>query len=394
MEVERDTTRAVVPRGGGGSLSDADVSKYRDAGAIANTVLYEIAKLCTVGASVAGLCARGDALMREALDSVYRSGSVYKSRDFEKGIAWPTCISINNCTGNYSPFSDESVDLNAGDVCKIKLGVHIDGMIAIVGHTVFIGAPADSPVEGPTADATCAAFMAMDVASRLVRHGAKASDVTTQMGAVSDCYKCSVVTGSTVSSVDQFIIEGQQSKFVRADDVGGSDDFDFETDQVVIVESSVSTGTGMHKPADLRHTVFRRNVNRQHQLKLQTGRKLFTCIQKENPVMAWSLPRWASSDLPESQLKMSVSEMKRNDLVFEYPVMVEQPGSIVVTQISTFLLTKTGVLQLTGNLPPPYVSSQHTLPPALAKTLQMARPKAPRTGKEAAEQHLAGVAVE
>ena len=117
-------------------------------------------------------------------------------------------------------------------------------------------------------------------------------------------------------------------------------------------------------------------------------------VQKDNPVMAWSLPRWASDDVPLAQIKMSITEMKRHDLVFEYPVMVERAGTIVATQLSTFLLTKSGVLQLTGNLPPPYVASRKELAPELQRVLQAARPKPPRTGKEAAMQHSTDVPVE
>lgn len=53
-----------------------------------------------------------------------------KSKKIEKGIAFPTCISVNNVCGHYSPLKDESSTLNNGDLAKIDLGVHIDGYIA------------------------------------------------------------------------------------------------------------------------------------------------------------------------------------------------------------------------------------------------------------------------
>lgn len=61
----------------------------------------------------------------------------------EKGIAFPTCISINDVCGHYSPLISDANDkeaeaglLKEGDVVKIDLGVHIDGYISLVGHTV------------------------------------------------------------------------------------------------------------------------------------------------------------------------------------------------------------------------------------------------------------------
>ena len=37
----------------------------------------------------------------------------------EKGIAFPTCISINNCCGHFSPLKEDSINLKKGDVAKM-----------------------------------------------------------------------------------------------------------------------------------------------------------------------------------------------------------------------------------------------------------------------------------
>lgn len=47
----------------------------------------------------------------------------------EKGIAFPTCISVNNIVGHYSPLKSEDSILKKGDLAKISLGVHIDGFV-------------------------------------------------------------------------------------------------------------------------------------------------------------------------------------------------------------------------------------------------------------------------
>jgi len=61
----------------------------------------------------------------------------------EKGIAFPTCISSNDICGHYSPLISDAADkekpqctLAEGDVVKVDLGVHIDGFISLLGHTV------------------------------------------------------------------------------------------------------------------------------------------------------------------------------------------------------------------------------------------------------------------
>ena len=55
------------------------------------------------------------------------------------GIAFPTSLSINEQCGNFSPLKSESRILKEGDLVKVDLGVHIDGFIAIAGHSIVVG---------------------------------------------------------------------------------------------------------------------------------------------------------------------------------------------------------------------------------------------------------------
>ena len=56
----------------------------------------------------------------------------------EKGIAFPTCISVNRTVCHFSALAGDATKLKEGDVAKIDIGVHIDGHIGQVAHTVFV----------------------------------------------------------------------------------------------------------------------------------------------------------------------------------------------------------------------------------------------------------------
>jgi methionine aminopeptidase len=43
----------------------------------------------------------------------------FKTAKVEKGVAFPTCISANECVGHYSPLKGESDAIKAGDVLKM-----------------------------------------------------------------------------------------------------------------------------------------------------------------------------------------------------------------------------------------------------------------------------------
>jgi len=58
------------------------------------------------GADIYTVCQEGDKYMEEELQKVFTNK---KSKKLERGIAFPTCISINYVMGHYSPMKDESI---------------------------------------------------------------------------------------------------------------------------------------------------------------------------------------------------------------------------------------------------------------------------------------------
>lgn len=68
------------------------------------------------GADIATVCNTIDAMIEDEVRKTYNSK---KSKNIERGIAFPTCISVNNVMGHYSPLLDESSVLQEGDVAKM-----------------------------------------------------------------------------------------------------------------------------------------------------------------------------------------------------------------------------------------------------------------------------------
>ena len=70
-----------------------------------------------------------------------------KERDLSKGVAFPVCVSVNNCINHFSPLqSEEDVTLKADDLVKLDFGAHIDGFIAVVAHSLVVGATVENKV--------------------------------------------------------------------------------------------------------------------------------------------------------------------------------------------------------------------------------------------------------
>ncbi|KAF6207208.1 hypothetical protein GE061_018448 [Apolygus lucorum] len=95
---------------------DLVVTKYKMAGDIVNRVLKKVIDACVPDASVRQICEFGDSLLNEETSKVFK-----KEKELRKGIAFPTCISVNNCICHYSPLESEPEQLNLknGDVVKV-----------------------------------------------------------------------------------------------------------------------------------------------------------------------------------------------------------------------------------------------------------------------------------
>lgn len=130
-------------------------------------MLKETVEACKVGVLVRELCATADKRLEEETGKAFK-----KDKKVGKGIAFPCCVSVNHCICHYSPLkSDADLTLKDGDLVKIDLGAHIDGFIAVVAHTVAVGASKDNKMKGRKADALMAAHLASEAALRLVKPG-------------------------------------------------------------------------------------------------------------------------------------------------------------------------------------------------------------------------------
>jgi len=103
-EPEEDTT-----------LANSDVvTKYQESARIANEVLKEMMALVIPGAKVLDLCRAGDAAIEAKCATIFKKKE--KGKVVEKGVAFPVCVSINECVCNVSPLSSEG-EVGALDWC-------------------------------------------------------------------------------------------------------------------------------------------------------------------------------------------------------------------------------------------------------------------------------------
>jgi methionine aminopeptidase len=90
------------------------VDKFKAAADIANRVMIAVLEYIQPGQNVVEICAYGDKLIEEVTQASFKK--VKKN----KGLAFPTCVSINNCAGHLSPLpEDPPIIVQAGDLLKV-----------------------------------------------------------------------------------------------------------------------------------------------------------------------------------------------------------------------------------------------------------------------------------
>jgi len=239
------------------SLRNSEVtSKYKNAGQVANSVIAKLITESVDGKNILELCELGDKLIVEGAKSVYKS-----NKKMERGIAFPTCISVNHIAGHYSPEAGDKAALKDGDVVKIDIGVHLDGFIAVAAHTHVVGNSSGRPTTGKAADAICAAHLAGDAILRLLKPGSKNSEIPGVVKAITEAFHVNPVEAVLSHQMKRFIIDATKvipNKFNAEQAV---EEFQFEEDEVYAIDIVVSTGTGKTREQDPRPTIYKRDVD-------------------------------------------------------------------------------------------------------------------------------------
>ncbi|XP_060211022.1 ERBB-3 BINDING PROTEIN 1-like isoform X2 [Lycium barbarum] len=314
------------------------VTKYKCAAEILNKALQLVVSECKPKAKIVDLCEKGDAFIKEQTGNMYKNAK----KKIERGVAFPTCISVNNTVCHFSPlFSDETV-LEEGDMVKIDMGSHIDGFIAVVAHTHVLQG---GPITGRAADVVAAANTAAEVALRLVRPGRKNSDLTEAIQKVAAAYDCKIVEGVLSHQMKQFVIDGNKVVLSVSNPDTRDDDAEFEENEVYWVDIVTSTGEGKPELLDEKQTtIYKRAVDKSYDLKMKASRFIFSKISQKFPIMPFTV-----RDLEEKRARLGLVECVNHELLQPYPVLHEKPGDLVAHIKFTVLLMPNGSDRITSH---------------------------------------------
>ncbi|XP_030570003.1 proliferation-associated protein 2G4 [Drosophila novamexicana] len=362
---------------------DLVVTKYKLAGEIANKTLKTVIGLCVPDASVREICTKGDNLLTEETGKVYK-----KEKELKKGIAFPTCLSVNNCVCHFSPAkNDADYTLKAGDVVKIDLGAHIDGFIAVAAHTIVVGAGADQKISGRQADVILAAYWSVQAALRLLKSGSSNYSITDAVQQISESYKCKPIEGMLSHELKQFKIDGEKTIIQNPSEAQRKEHekCSFETHEVYAIDVIVSSGEGVGREKDTKVSIYKKS-DENYMLKLKASRALLAEVKTKYGNMPFNIRSFEE----ETKARMGVVECVSHKMIEPFQVLYEKPSEIVAQFKHTVLLMPNGVNLVTG-IPfnvDSYVSEYSIAQPELKELV--AQPLGPVKGKGKGKKAAAG----
>jgi curved DNA binding protein len=288
---------------------------------------------------VSTLCGTIDAFIEEEVTKVF---SNKKSKKLERGISFPCTVSINEVCGHFSPCPEDTVALKDGDVAKIELGAHIDGYSCNAATTVIVGGKA----EDKKADVVLAAYNAFLAAQRSIRVGGLNQEVTAKIQAVCSEFEVEPLQGVLSHKMKKHLTDGNEVIINKETPEQRVEDWEFAPGDVIALDVYVSSGEGMAREADIRTTVFKRELDMQYNLKSKSARTFFTAVNQKYPTLPFSIRGF--EDLTAA--KLGVKECLNHDLLMSYPVLTEKPGEIVAQFKCTIAVQPKSCAILAGDL--------------------------------------------
>ncbi|XP_053952638.1 proliferation-associated protein 2G4 [Anastrepha ludens] len=347
-EVEKEAPEKTI-------AEDLVVTKYKLAGEIVNKTLKAVIDLCVTDASVRDVCTKGDNLIIEETNKVYK-----KEKDLKKGIAFPTCLSINNCVCHFSPSkNDPDYTLKDGDVVKIDLGAHIDGFIAVAAHTIVIGASNEKKVTGRQADVVLAAYWSVQAALRLLKAGNSNYTITDAVQQISESYKCKPIEGMLSHELKQFKIDGEKTIIQNPNENQRKEHekCTFETHEVYAIDVIVSSGEGVGREKDTKVSIYKK-TDENYMLKLKASRGLLQEVKTKYGNMPFNIRHFDE----ETKARMGVVECVSHKMIEPFQVLYEKPAEYVAQFKHTVLLMPNGVNLVTGiPFTEEYFVSEHSI---------------------------------
>ncbi len=168
--------------------------------------------------------------------------------------------------------------------------------------------------------------------------------MTEKIAEVCEAYEVAPVQGVLSHKMKKHLNDGNEAIINKETPEQRVDDWEFQPGDVFALDVYVSTGEGMPREADLRTTVFKREMEQVYNLKSKHARAFFHIVNTKYPTLPFSIRGF--EDLTGA--KVGVKECLAHDLLVDYPVLSEKKGEFIAQFKATIAIQPKSVAILAG----------------------------------------------
>lgn len=239
--------------------------------------------------------------------------------------AFPVQISVNHVAAHYCPDPDDATAFKEGDVCKLDLGVHVDGYIADTAITVDLG---------DHKELVQASREACEAAVKLVAPGVPVSELGKAIQEVIQSYGFAPIRNLGGHGLGRFIIHDHSISIPNYDN---SDPTELEEGMVIAIEPFATAGQGMVQEQSASNIY---SHTQKKPVRNPYARKVQDEIAKYGGLPFTT--HWLS--LPQKAAEMGLRELTAVGAVEAYPPLTEVQKGLVSQHEHSVIVGKKSIV--------------------------------------------------
>ncbi len=298
----------------------------------------DIPKLIKAGKIAAQVRREGAKMLHKKGTSLLKAMDYCESRIIELGggIAWAQ-YAINEVAAHGCPTDNNTDTTKAGQLIKIDIGVHIDGLIADNAMTIEVGAP-EGGFGGKYKDLITASQNALREAIKLVKPGVTLSELGKAQA--QEAEKLGLTTIKNLCG--HTLAPNTVHAGISIPSYDTKDKTQLKEGMQIAIEPFVTDGDGFVKGSS-ESTIFM--IKGSISTRSPYAKKVIKFTKNLNGLPFTT--RWLTREFKETPTRLALKELSKSPKFESYPPLIESSKGMVAQFEHSMIITKDGPLVYT-----------------------------------------------
>ncbi|MDD5182393.1 MAG: type II methionyl aminopeptidase [Candidatus Nanoarchaeia archaeon] len=231
------------------------------------------------------------------------------------GFAFPTNLSINSVAAHSTPRINDDTVLKKGDILKVDLGCHVDGILSDTAYTVEVGGHDNKDLVDASHEALKAALDIVKPGVIVSKIGAVIEDAIKQKG-----FK--PIANLSGHEIGEYELHAG----ITIPNFDNKSSVALEEGMVVAIEPFATNGFG--KVIDTKESEIFRLTGEERPTRQASARKIMQFAAESYQFLPFCR-RWIAKKVGGFGIEIGMMELLRNGMLHQYPVLKEEKNGMV-----------------------------------------------------------------